>query len=123
MIYVLPSTPECLARNAWARTECAGGTQTMTASSTVRQVTVLHATSFTRSSGSVREYRRHRKHLFPLAAYKTAAAIGGNVSAYCGIVQAVPKGSPADIEEVAETGPEDCVTCADLWLGRNWVRL
>lgn len=79
--------------------------------------------ALTSSSASVSEYRRHRKHRFPLDAYKTATATGGSVSAYCGIVRAVPKANPADIQEVAEAGTEDCVTCVDLWLGQKWVRL
>ena len=95
----------------------------MTASSTGRQMTGQLATTITRSSAPVREYRRHRRHLFPLDSYRTATAIGGNVTAYCGIVQAVPKGNPADIEEVDEACAEDCVTCVDLWLGQKWVRL
>ena len=95
----------------------------MTAFSVVRRVTGQRASTITSSSGSVREYRRHRTHLFPLDAYKTAIAIGGSVSAYCGIVQAVPKGNPTDIQEVTEAGAEDCVTCVDLWLGQKWVRL
>ncbi len=77
----------------------------MTASSAVRQVTGQRATPISRPSAPVREYRRHRTHLFPLDAYKTATAIGGSVIAYCGIVQAVPKGNPADIQEVTEAGP------------------
>lgn len=98
--------------------------QTMTASPTVRQVTGQErASTITSSSGLAAEYRRQRKHLFPLDAYKTAAAIGGRVSAYCGIVQAVPKGNPTDIQEVTEAGAEDCVTCVDVWLGQKWVRL
>ena len=95
----------------------------MTASSAVRQATGQRAATITLSSASVREYRRHRRHLFPLDAYKLATAIGGSASAYCGIVEAVPKGNPADIQEVAKAGAEDCATCVDLWLGQNWVRL
>jgi len=95
----------------------------MTASPTVRQVTGQAASTITSSSGSVGEYRRHRTHLFPLDAYKKATAIGGRVSAYCGIVQAVPKGNPTGIQEVTEAGAEDCVTCVDLWQGQKWVRL
>lgn len=95
----------------------------MTASSAVPQATGQRAATVTLSSTSAREYRRHRRHLFALDAYKVATAVGGSVSAYCGIVQAVPKGDPADIQEVAEAGAEDCATCVDLWLGKNWVRL
>ncbi len=96
----------------------------MTASPIVRQVPgQKRASTITSASGLATDYRRHRTHLFPLDAYKTATAIGGSVSAYCGIVQAVPKCNPTDIQEVTEAGAEDCVTCVDLWLGQKWVRL
>jgi hypothetical protein len=95
----------------------------MTTSSTARHATDESATAIAPSSASIREYRRNRKHLFPLDAYKAATAVGGIVSAYCGLVQAVPKGNPVDVQEVSETGREDCVTCVDVWLCRKWVRL
>jgi len=95
----------------------------MTTPSTARQATDESAAAMAPSSTSIREYRRHRKHLFPLDAYKAATAVGGIVSAYCGLVQAVPKGNPADVQEVSKAGREDCVTCVDLWLCQKWVRL
>lgn len=115
MIYILSS----FRRQAAAKNRVRWEAQTMKPFTTFRQ----QPTTSTTSSAAVREYRRDRQHLFPLDAYKAATAVGGSVRAYCGIVQEVRQSNPADVEEVAEAGVEDCVTCVDLWLGRQRVRL
>jgi hypothetical protein len=75
------------------------------------------------SPASIRECRRPRTHLFPLEGYRGAIATGGTVRSYCGILETVPGGDPADVEEALESSADDCVTCVDLWQGRRWVRL
>ncbi|RHW26296.1 hypothetical protein D0Z08_15155 [Nocardioides immobilis] len=72
---------------------------------------------------TIREYRRPRTHLFPLEDYRAAIAIGGTVRSCCGILETVPRGDPADVEEAVDSRADDCATCADLWHGRRWVRL
>lgn len=88
-----------------------------------RQSTDEPITAEAPSPASIREYRRHRTHLFPLDAYKAATETGGTVSTFCGLAQGVVKGDPADVEEVSQAGREDCVTCVDIWLSVKWVRL
>jgi|GEM_PF-2267974 len=122
MLYILSSKGPARERRGLAP-ESVEATQTMTTSSTARQAADEPAAATGPSSTSIREYRRHRKHLFPLDAYKATTAVGGIVIAYCGLVQEVPKGNPADVEEVSGAGREDCVTCVDLWLCQKWVRL
>ncbi|WP_183095997.1 hypothetical protein [Nocardioides stalactiti] len=56
-------------------------------------------------------------------AYRAASAVGGDVRTYCGIVLSIPASDPADIDEAHDASPEDCATCADVWLGRTWIRL
>lgn len=95
----------------------------MTTPSTVRQATGQSGPAISPTPASGREYRRPRQHLFELGAFKAATAVGGTISAYCGIVQTVPKGNPANVHEVSDASEEDCVTCLDVWLGQKWVRL
>jgi hypothetical protein len=55
--------------------------------------------------------------------YRAAIATGGTVRSYCGILETVPRGDPADVEEALESSADDCATCVDLWHARRWVRL
>ncbi len=73
------------------------------------------------SSGS--EYRRGRQHLYPLEEYRAALEIGGTVTSYCGLGENVQRGDPADVVEVDAPDADDCVTCVDIWSGRQRVRL
>ena len=50
-------------------------------------------------------------------------AAGGRVRAFCGIVETVPAGDPAEVDGTDKVNAEDCVTCVDVWLRRKWVRL
>lgn len=75
------------------------------------------------SATPMREYRRNRQHLYPLEDYQDALARGGTVRSYCGLDATFLRGSPAGVEEVKEPESEDCVTCVDVWRGRQWVRL
>lgn len=95
----------------------------MPVSSTDRQSSREPLPSSGSSLSPAREYRRPRNHLFPLDDYLAATAAGGDVWAYCGIREAVPSMEPSEVEEVSESRPGDCVTCVDVWRGRNWVRL
>lgn len=74
-------------------------------------------------AASRRDYRRDRTHLFPMDEVRAAVAAGGTARSYCGIVQSFLKGDPTEADEVSEPSPDDCVTCADIWRGRTWVRL
>lgn len=67
--------------------------------------------------------RSDRAHLYPLESYEVAATQGGPVRAYCGIVKYLPRGAEVHVVEHGEIGDEDCVTCVDVWLGREQVRL
>ncbi len=95
----------------------------MRPSSTTRPLANQSAPTYSRSSAPVREYRRPRKHLFPLEDYRAAIASGGAVRSYCGIVETVPRGDPDAVEEASEESLDDCATCVDLWRDRRWVRL
>jgi hypothetical protein len=70
-----------------------------------------------------REYRWNRQHLYPLDDYQGALTHGGRVRSYCGIEVIVRPGDPADVVEVAQAELDDCVTCVDIWRGREVVRL
>jgi hypothetical protein len=61
--------------------------------------------------------------LFPLEDYRAAVAAGGALRSFCGILESVARGDPGEVEEAAEAGADDCVTCVDLWQGRTQVRL
>lgn len=76
-----------------------------------------------RESAPIREYRRPRNHLFPLEDYRAAIASGGTVRSYCGILEAVRRGNPAEVEEASEASADDCATCVDLWRDRRLVRM
>ena len=75
------------------------------------------------AASSIREYRRDRQHLYPLEEYRAALAAGGVVTSYCGLDVTVRRGDPADVVEVAVADVDDCVTCVDVWLGSDRVRL
>jgi len=75
------------------------------------------------SAATTREYRRNRQHLYPLEDYQDALRSGGAVMSYCGIEVRLVRGNPADVVKVAEVEADDCITCLDIWLGRQWVRL
>ncbi|RHW23712.1 hypothetical protein D0Z08_28300 [Nocardioides immobilis] len=72
---------------------------------------------------SVREYRRERQHLYPYEEYEAALAVGGIVRSYCGIDETILHGDSTDLAEVADPDANDCVTCVDIWSGRQRVRL
>jgi len=95
----------------------------MRPSSTARPVADQPTRRSSPSPASIRNYRRPRRHLFPLEDYRAAVATGGAVRSYCGILETVPKGNPAEVEEAIESSEDDCATCVDLWHGRRWVRL
>jgi len=95
----------------------------MRPSSTARSIANHRAATTSSSSVSIREYRRPRTHLFPLEDYRAAVAAGGTLRSYCGILETVPRGDPAEVEEARASSADDCATCVDLWHGRRWVRL
>lgn len=70
-----------------------------------------------------REYRRTRQHLYPLDDYQEAALRGGTVRSYCGIDTLVRPAESSDVVEVVEPEADDCITCVDIWRGRDVVRL
>ncbi|KAA1426892.1 hypothetical protein [Nocardioides antri] len=71
----------------------------------------------------MREYRRERQHLYPLEDYQAAIAIGSPVRSFCGIDVALLCGDASDVVEVKEPDVQDCMTCVDIWRGRELVRL
>lgn len=72
---------------------------------------------------SVREYRRERKHLYPLEEFREAVATGGVVSSFCGLDMELPRGRGVDVVEVKEPAADDCITCVDVWHDCELVRL
>lgn len=72
---------------------------------------------------SLREYRRHRRHLYPLDGYLAARRVGGTVRTYCGVDVRLAVDEPVELADVDGVGAEDCVTCVDIWRGRDEVRL
>ena len=72
---------------------------------------------------SGREYRRDRRHLYPLEEFREAVAIGGFVSSFCGFDVELLRGRGSDVEEATEPAVDDCITCVDIWRERRLVRL
>lgn len=70
-----------------------------------------------------REYRRDRRHLYPLEVFREAVAIGGVVSSFCGVEVLMHRGDCTNIVEATQPTAEDCVTCVDVWRERELVRL
>ncbi len=77
----------------------------------------------TPAPASVREYRRDRRHLYPLEEFREAVAIGGVASSSCGFDVELRRGRGSDVEEATKPAVDDCVTCVDIWHGHRLVRL
>lgn len=72
---------------------------------------------------SAREYRRERKHLYPLEEFREAVAQGGVVLSFCGLDVELPRSRCTGVVEATEPAADDCVTCVDIWRERRLVRL
>lgn len=68
-------------------------------------------------------YRRDRQHLYPFEEYELACAVGGAVKSFCGVEVLFSSSPSAEVAEAKAPEDDDCVTCVDLWLDRNVVRL
>lgn len=106
-------------------TECAKGTQTVNPSSPVRVPTSQRGGPHVSNAAPLaREYRRERQHLYPLDDYQAALATGGTVVSFCGIEAGLlPDDADDDVVEVTRPDASDCITCVDVWRGRQLVRL
>jgi hypothetical protein len=72
---------------------------------------------------SSREARRNRQHLYPLEDYEAAIAVGGIVRSFCGILMRLTPQHDSEVLEATAPEADDCVTCVDVWQGRQLVRL
>jgi hypothetical protein len=75
------------------------------------------------SPASVREYRRGRQHLYPLEDYRAARQTGGTIRTFCGLDTMVAVGEVLEVADASGLDAEDCVSCVDVWRGRDVVRL
>lgn len=99
------------------------GTQTMDSSSNASHLSGQRLPRAVESPTSLREYRRRRQHLYPLDDYLAARQAGGTIRTFCGLDTTVGVGDPVEIADADGLAAEDCVSCVDVWRGRDVVRL